>query len=88
MRVGAHLDRVDDELAVDGDADPHVVHRLAGRPHAGQQLEVVVLGVDEVRLDVEQAVVAPEAFVGDAALVQALARDRARRKRHRVEGGT
>ncbi len=56
--------------------------------HAGQQLEVVVLGVDQVRLDVEQAVVAAKAFVGDAALVQALARNGAGRERHRTEAET
>ena len=60
------VDRVDDERAVDRHAHPHVVHRLAGRAHAGQQLVVVVLDVDQLRLDVEQAVVALPAFVDDA----------------------
>ena len=51
------------ERGVDRHAHPHVVHRLAGAAHAGQQREVVVLDVDQVRLDVEQSVVAREAFV-------------------------
>ena len=60
---------------VDGDA-----HHMSctGSP-AGRtpvsSVEIVVLGVGHVRIDVEQAVVAAIAFVGDAAQVQALARD-------------
>ena len=40
---------------------------IARRAHAGQQREVVILGVDQVRLDVEQAVLAPIAVEDDAA---------------------
>ena len=56
--IALRLDVTDREVAIDRDAHPHVVHRLAGRTHAGQQRRVVVLDVDEVPLDVEQSVVA------------------------------
>jgi hypothetical protein len=57
--------------------------RLAGGPNAGHQRVVVVLGVDQPRLDVVQAVVAPPAFVTDAAHVKTFARNGACGKRHR-----
>ena len=56
------LDRANDEAAVDRHAHPHVVHGNARRAHAGQQLVVVILDVDQVRIDVEQAILALEAF--------------------------
>ncbi len=73
--VRSHFDRVHGKSAVDGHAHPHVVHGFARRSHPGQQLEVVVLGVDEVGLDVEQAVVPPKAFELEVPHVQARARD-------------
>ena len=58
MRVGARLDRADDERAVDRHAHPHVVHRLARGRMPVSSAKSSILDVDEVRLDVEQAVVA------------------------------
>ena len=43
---------------VDRDAHPHVVHGKARRANAGQKRVVVILDVDEVRLEVEQAILA------------------------------
>ena len=76
------LDGVDDEPAVDGDADPHVVHRLARGSHAGQQFVIVILGIDDVRLDVEQPIVAAKPIIGDRTAMQPLARHGGRRHRH------
>ena len=53
--------------------------------HSRQQLEIVILRVDQMRVDVEETVVAAKAIVGDAALMQALARNGAGRERHRRE---
>jgi hypothetical protein len=84
---GAHLDRMDQEIAVDRHARPTCRGPPPARPHAGQQRIVVILGVDQMRVDVEQAVVAPIAFVRDAALMQALAPETAGGwERHRRRG--
>ena len=61
--IGLRFDVADGEVAVDRDAHPHVVDRVAGRAHAGEQRRVVVLDVGEPALDVEEAVVALKAFV-------------------------
>src|SRR6266536_6062438 len=71
--VGLDLDAVHVEAAIDRHADPHVVNGLARGPNAGQQLEIVVLDVVQMRVDVEKAILAPPAFVGDPARVQSLA---------------
>ena len=82
--VGAGDELADGERQVDGHPRPHVVHRFAGRAGAGQQHVVVVLGVDEPRLDVDEPVLALPAFVDDRAHVQALAGYGGRWQRHGV----
>ncbi len=69
--VGPDFDGADQIVAAYRQAYPHVVHRLAGATHAGQQRVVVVLDVGQVAFDVEQIVVPPIAFIGDGAYVQA-----------------
>jgi hypothetical protein len=54
------------ERVVDRHAHPHVVHGLAGRAHTRQQRSVVILDVDQVPFDVEQAVVALPSFIRDS----------------------
>ena len=70
--------------AVDRHAHPHVVHRLAGRAHARQQVVVVVLDVDQVRLDVEQSRRRAAAFVAPR---RGRGRVGWRRLAHRPAGG-
>ena len=72
------------EVAVDGEAQPHVVDRLPGAAHAGLQRVVVALDVGEVRLDVPQAVGALVALVAHAARVPQLALDVGNRQWHKA----
>ena len=52
------------------------MHGDAGRPHARQQGEVVILDVGEMRLDVEQAVLATVAVERDRTAMQPFAGNR------------
>jgi hypothetical protein len=83
----ADVDRVNHEIAIDRHPNPHVVHGLARRPHPSKELVIVILRVDEMGIDVEQAVVTLKAFVADAALMQALAWSGTGRERHGRVGG-
>src|SRR5437867_5858179 len=65
----------DGEIAVDGEAQPHLVDRLARAPHAGLQVVIVVLDVAETRLDVPQPVGALVALEAHAPRVRQLALD-------------
>jgi len=69
--VGHRCDVVDRHVEVDGDPEPHVVHRLAGpalAPAVAARVEVA-LGIQEVRLNVPQAIFAFVTFAFDGALV-------------------
>src|SRR5262249_37894089 len=80
--VARRLDRLDDVVVVDGEADPHVVHRCAGWPEAATVALIGVgLLVDEMTLDVPEPVGAPIAATFDAADVEVLA-GHGRRERH------
>jgi len=74
-RVGACRRRNDVHLAVDGDAQPHVVDRLPGAPHAGLQPVVVALDVAQVGFEVPQAVGALVALVANTPRMGELALD-------------
>src|SRR5450631_2446416 len=80
---------VDDvEGAVDRDAKPHAVHRIARLAHARGKLDVPGLGVDEVAFDVVEPVPAPVAVDFDRARVQRLARNRGLKPGHRPMPGS
>src|SRR5581483_2258468 len=72
----------DVHVPVDGDAQRHVVDRLAGAAHARLHVHVVVLHVGEVRLEVEQPVLPLVALVAHAARVRELALDFGHREGH------
>src|SRR6185437_7845631 len=78
-RLGIH----DHEVAVDGEAQPHGVDRLAGLAHAGGEVEVVGLAVDQAALDVVEAIRALVAVDLDRARMQRYALDRRLRRAHR-----
>src|SRR4051794_32725762 len=63
------------EVAVDRQANPHFVDRLPGAAHAGLQLIVVVLGIEQMRFDVPEAVRALVAFVANTPRMGELALD-------------
>src|SRR5256885_5495989 len=71
--IGARLDRVNSVVPVDRHAHVHRVDRIAGRAVAGQQHEVVILDVVEMRIDVEETIVALKALVGHSPRMKALA---------------
>src|SRR5688572_8229879 len=73
-RIHPRLDVDDRHRLVDREAHPHVVHGLARPSRPAEQHDVVILDVGEMRLDVEQAVVAREALVARRAVVKSLAR--------------
>src|SRR5467141_4580204 len=77
VRQSVHRSRriEDREMAVDGEAQPHLVDRLARAPHAGLQVEIVVLDVAEMRLDVPQPVGALVTLEAHAPRVRQLALD-------------
>src|SRR6266567_4748997 len=81
--VGADLDRLNDVVTAHGHAHPHVMYGRAGRSQAREQRVVVILDVGQVAFEIEQPVVAPEAFVRHPARVQA-GTGRGRGKRHGV----
>ncbi len=85
--VALRLDVADREFAIDRDAHPHVVHRLAGGPDPGEQGRVVVLDVHDAALDVEEPVVALKACVGDLTGVETLARGDGCGEGHRMRAG-
>ena len=75
--VGGGRDFPDLHAVVDGETDPHLVHRRSGLDAAAPLvLERICLHVDDAALDVPEAVVAQEALAGDGARVQVLARGR------------
>src|SRR5262245_43668498 len=82
--VGARRGVEDGERAVDGDADPHLVDRVARAPHAGLHRVVVTLDVGEVRFDVPESVAALVALVARTAGMSQLALDGADRQWHRA----
>src|SRR5476651_122846 len=77
--VGRRLDVDDRELVVDGEADRHVMHEIAGpelpAPFVGM---LVALLVGDAALDVPESVLAEEALAGDATRMQMLSPDRRR----------
>src|SRR6185437_304652 len=83
-RIGVCLDVVHFEGVIDRHAHPHLVYRLARRPHARKQVAIAILGVDQVPFDVDEAIVALIAFVGNVARVQPLAGMDRVREGHRV----
>src|SRR4029079_12024265 len=81
-RVDPRVDLVIDTPAVDRHSHRHVVYGFAGWPRSGGELVVVILDIDEVRLDVDQPVLALEAFADGWPLVKASSRNRALGQRH------
>ena len=71
--IGARLDRANGVLPIDRNAHVHRVNRLTGSSVARQQKKIVILDVGEMRIDVEQTIVAFETFVRDTPFVKALA---------------
>jgi hypothetical protein len=55
--AGFRMGGQDVQLSVDGDREDHVVHRVAGRPHAGGERKVARLGIGQDRFEVPQAVI-------------------------------